>query len=202
MVKYSYKITIGTQRINEPTKLLKIPLRVLNIDVAQREKRISPESSPFATDSASNAVNRALHQLLASASLRNTRTFNIASKKGPVVRIIMMKEAYRLGEEISGSLDFSSGTVPCQQVSVTLQSEERVPEECWVNHTRIEPRCIGHTRHHECCLHTSRVQFMLPIPFTATPQFTTKLGQSSWNRNLNNIQDLFNLRYKWYHCIC
>jgi hypothetical protein len=88
------------------------------------------------------------------------------------------------------------------QVSVTLQSEERVPEECWVNHTRIEPRCIGHTRHHECCLHTSRVQFMLPIPFTATPQFTTKLGQSSWNRNLNNIQDLFNLRYKWYHCIC
>ena len=135
MVKYSYKITVGTQRINEPTRLLKIPFRVLNLDIAQKEGRISPESSPFATDSASNAVSRALHQLLASASLRSIRkyscyyrlvtstngclfvgTFNIANKKGAVVRIVMMKEAYRLGEEISGSLDFSSGTIPCQQV--------------------------------------------------------------------------------------
>lgn len=28
-VKYSYKITIGTQRVNSPIKLLRVPLRVL-----------------------------------------------------------------------------------------------------------------------------------------------------------------------------
>ena len=28
-VKYSYKITIGTQRLNHPTKLLRVPFRVL-----------------------------------------------------------------------------------------------------------------------------------------------------------------------------
>jgi hypothetical protein len=30
-VKYSYKITIGTQRVNSPTKLLRIPFRVLSL---------------------------------------------------------------------------------------------------------------------------------------------------------------------------
>lgn len=29
MVKYSYKITIGTQRVNNPVKLLYVPIRVL-----------------------------------------------------------------------------------------------------------------------------------------------------------------------------
>jgi hypothetical protein len=32
LVKYSYKITIGTQRVNSPIKLLRIPLRILVID--------------------------------------------------------------------------------------------------------------------------------------------------------------------------
>lgn len=32
LVKYSYKLTIGTQRVNNPIKLLRIPLRVLVID--------------------------------------------------------------------------------------------------------------------------------------------------------------------------
>lgn len=71
MVKYSYKITVGTQRINEPTKLLKIPIRVLNLNINQKEER-APLLSPFATDSKSDATSWALHELLASASLRNT----------------------------------------------------------------------------------------------------------------------------------
>lgn len=29
MVKYCYKITVGTQRVNHPVKLLKVPIRVL-----------------------------------------------------------------------------------------------------------------------------------------------------------------------------
>lgn len=31
LVKYSYKITIGTQRVNCPIQLLRVPLRVLVI---------------------------------------------------------------------------------------------------------------------------------------------------------------------------
>ena len=83
MVKYSYKVTIGTQRINEPTKLLKVPLRVIKLNIKEEqeeeeekdEERRTPMTSPFINDSRSNVVNRALHQLLASASLRNTSEY-------------------------------------------------------------------------------------------------------------------------------
>lgn len=33
LVKYSYKITIGTQRVSSPVKLLRVPLRVLPVCV-------------------------------------------------------------------------------------------------------------------------------------------------------------------------
>lgn len=29
LIKYSYKITVGTQRVNSPVKLLRVPIRVL-----------------------------------------------------------------------------------------------------------------------------------------------------------------------------
>ena len=33
LVKYSYKITIGTQRVNSPIKFLRVPIRVLPVCV-------------------------------------------------------------------------------------------------------------------------------------------------------------------------
>jgi hypothetical protein len=46
--------------------------------------------------------------------------YNITKSQGKVVRFCLFKQAYRLGEDIVGTFDFSEATVPCVQVKESL----------------------------------------------------------------------------------
>ena len=45
-----------------------------------------------------------------------TDSYNITNARGKVAKCIMFKQAYKLGEDIIGIMDFADGTVPCVQV--------------------------------------------------------------------------------------
>lgn len=51
---------------------------------------------------------------------RNPNFYNITNSKGKVARFCLFKQAYKLGEDIIGTFDFSEASVPCVQVSIQL----------------------------------------------------------------------------------
>lgn len=115
----------------------------------------------------------------------------------------MFKQAYRIGDDIVATCDFSESNVPCVQVStvvsllslnlvltlssfalmgnsflqysVTLQSEEIVSETCRKKSSQ-GVTVNSYCKHNEFCLHTKKTHICLPIPLTATPGFITDVG--------------------------
>lgn len=97
------------------------------------------------------------------------------------MRFCLFKNSYKLGEDIVGTFDFSNATVACAQVSVALQSEERVAEEYRRGGAGAGvPLLLSYNKHHEVCLGLRYSQLVLPIPLHVTPDFTTELVALKW----------------------
>lgn len=126
----------------------------------------------------------ALHHLQNITARRRPNFYLISNKRGIVGRFCLFKPAYRLGEDIVGTLDFSCGVVSCVQYSVTLRCEEivyKVPrtnpeEEPVVGKTKP----TAFTKHHEMCLGLSQTQMILPVPLHVTPTFATDRSEIRW----------------------
>lgn len=101
----------------------------------------------------------------------------ISNKRGKVARFCLFKPAYKLGEDIVGSLDFTVATVECMQLSVALLCQE---EALGLQETKLHT----FSRHHEVCYGFQHTQLVLPIPLHVTPAFTTKLGEFITENNL------------------
>ncbi|KAL3831384.1 hypothetical protein ACJMK2_023136 [Sinanodonta woodiana] len=192
-VKYSYKVTIGTQKFNEPTKLLRIPFRVLvlyglnDLSVYTDNGEVTPTNPFLKTQQKENTVLDIAMQVLATITARKApHSYNITNARGKVAKCILFKQAYKLGEDIIGIFDFKDGTVQCVQYSVTLQSEEQISEEC-----RKKPNqgtaITSYVRHQETCLHTEKSYISIPIPLTATPGFITDIVCQRWRLHFEFI---------------
>ncbi|XP_055940303.1 RAB6A-GEF complex partner protein 2-like isoform X3 [Argiope bruennichi] len=186
-VKYAYKITVGTQRVNAVIKLLKIPIRVLlvyGIPDAQfcadsEELPIAPANPFLQSQQKQPTISSALQILEANTARRNPSYYNITNQNGKVVRFCLLKSSYRLGEDIIGVFDFSQGTVKCVQFSVTLISEEELQENC-KGRAKQGITTVAYNKHHEFSLHLNLTQVILPIPLTVTPTFTTNIVSLKW----------------------
>ncbi|XP_070543034.1 RAB6A-GEF complex partner protein 2-like [Ptychodera flava] len=178
-VKYSYKVTIGTQRVNSPTKLLRVPFRVLVVyglgDTSVYEENIKP-SNPFLAErkQETTLLDMAMQVISTITSRRNPNFYNITNAQGKVGRFCLFKPAYKISEDIIGTFDFSEATVSCLQFSVSLQSEENVSEECRRKPSQTSA-ITTYSKHQEFCLHTQKTHIQLPIPLHITPGFITDI---------------------------
>ncbi|XP_046399104.1 RAB6A-GEF complex partner protein 2 isoform X1 [Ischnura elegans] len=184
-VKYSYKITVGTQRVNSAIKLLKVPLRVLvvtgvsDVSLCADNDDLAP-SSPFIESKPKESPLEIAMQLLQNITARRyPYYFNITNSKGNVVRFCIFKLAYKLGEDIVGTFDFSEATIPCVQFSVTLQSEEEIEAGCQ-KITQKSPSVVSYNKCHEFCISLKYTQLVLPIPLHVTPDFTSDVVSLKW----------------------
>lgn len=185
-VKYSYKITVGTQRVGSTIRLLRVPIRVLVLpdfldnSVAFSDSGDLGPTNPFLQNCRKDSPLDVALQVLQNLTARRAPSFySITNTHGKVVRFCLFKPAYKLGEDIVGTFDFSCSTVKCVQFSITLQSEEVLRDEC-----RRKPQhgscVISYSKHHEFCLFSERSQMILPIPLTVTPAFETDLASLKW----------------------
>ncbi|XP_054258121.1 RAB6A-GEF complex partner protein 2 [Macrosteles quadrilineatus] len=196
LVKYSYKITIGTQRvplqspgsvsIPPPVKLLRVPLRVLDVSGVPEDRGLCEDSedlspsNPFLESTAKDHEQDPTIQLLQNITARrNPNFYNITNSKGKVARFCLFKQAYKLGEDIIGTFDFSGATVPCVQFTVTLQSEEVIGEEYKADAKQMRA-IVSFSNCHEVCLSMKQCLLNLPIPLHATPTFSTRLVSLRW----------------------
>lgn len=194
-VKYSYKLTLGTQRLNHPTKLIRIPFRVLvlhglnDISVYMDSDEVQP-SNPFLKPRQENSVLDIALSILGTVTARNgPHSYNITNSRGKVAKCIMFKQAYKLGEDIIGVMDFTDTTVSCVQYSVTLQSEESISEECRKKSSQGSS-LTSYVRHQEMCLHTAKSNFSIPVPLTATPSFITDIVCQRWRLHFEFVTSL------------
>ncbi|XP_057372870.1 RAB6A-GEF complex partner protein 2-like isoform X2 [Daphnia carinata] len=158
-IKYSYKLKIGLQRVGAPVKLLNVPFRLMTWQLCglpncQDEQGIVV-SNPFLKTS--QCVNPEFDDPLETIQLLTSRrspsVYKVTNGNGKVVNLCLFKSGYRLGEDIVGTLDFSASNVSCIQYSVSLQSQEVVPEE---KRRRIGPHSkfadeivTSYSKHHE-----------------------------------------------------
>lgn len=198
-VKYSYKMIIGTQRMGMATKLLRIPFRVMvmpgmnDLSVYNEGEEIRP-TNPFLNNiGKDNTLLDIALQVMATVTARKApHSYNITNSKGKVAKFLLFKQAFKLGEDIVGMFDFSEGTIPCVQFSVTLQSEEQISEEC-----RRKPgqgsAVTSYVKHQEMCLHMVRTHINLPIPLTATPAFITDIVCQRWRLHFEFVTSVSQL---------
>ncbi|XP_065206877.1 RAB6A-GEF complex partner protein 2 [Planococcus citri] len=185
LVKYSYKITIGTQRINSAMKELTIPLRILVIDgfpevnVCEDSIDLSP-SNPFLDICEKDKELEPTLQVLQNITARRSTSFyNITNGKGKVATFCLFKSTYKLGEDIVGTFDFSSSTVRCVQFIVSLQCEEIISEK-YRNANKYDKAVTTFNNCTEFCLNMKQCFLNLPIPLHVTPVFNTNLVSLKW----------------------
>lgn len=134
----------------------------------------------------------ALHHLQNITARRRPNFYLISNKRGKVGRFCLFKSAYKLGEDIVGTLDFTCRTVRCIQVSVTLQCEEVLLLGNQLNDekTELTGKIMNFTKHHEVCLGLSLTQMILPIPLHVTPSFITDLVELKWKLHFEFVTSM------------
>ncbi|XP_039757827.1 RAB6A-GEF complex partner protein 2 isoform X2 [Pararge aegeria] len=113
---------------------------------------------------------------------RSPNSYMITNARGKVGRFCLFKSAYKLGEDIVGTFDFSVGTVTCMQVSVSLQPEEvtKTKTPMKVSNKENSSRSMTVARYHEVTLGITHSQLILPIPLHITPAFEGDEVSLSW----------------------
>ncbi|XP_023178917.1 RAB6A-GEF complex partner protein 2 [Drosophila hydei] len=132
-IRYFYKITIATQRVKSKVQTLTVPIRVLPIPLIARpdelpvtvetNEELTP-TNPFLEKREISELEISWHHLKNVTARRAPKFYRISNKRGFVGRFCLFKPAYKLGEDIVGSLDFDSCQVRCVQFSVKLQQQE------------------------------------------------------------------------------
>merc|ERR1719309_1125318 len=145
-VKYSYKLTIGAQKVTSKIAMLRVPFRVMSVsgycpEVGQERDssdRLGP-SNPFLEDTKcrDNPVDLIMQTVQDLSSKRSVNYFNIANSRGKVAKFCLFKRSYKLGEDIVGAFDFTTAEIPCVQFSVSLQSIETVEKEYRVKEDQV-----------------------------------------------------------------
>ncbi|RVE41486.1 hypothetical protein evm_013873 [Chilo suppressalis] len=193
-VKYSYKITIATQKVGSHIKMVRIPFRVLPISPImnmqdhaalcgnETTEDLQP-TNPFSEErKVETPLTMALQGLQNLTARRSPNAYMITNTRGKVGRFCLFKSAYKLGEDIVGTFDFSVGTVTCMQVSVSLQPEEVLKSKSPSKNANKDTssRSMTVARYHEVTLGLTHSQLILPIPLHITPAFDVEDVSLRW----------------------
>jgi len=111
--------------------------------------------------------------------LLSIASYDICKNNEHVAQLTFLKTSFRVGESISGMIDFSKSTIPCYQVSFFLESNEVIEVPFAVKNkattSKLARRVVD--EHHEFCLNTKKTFLKLTFPVAATPDFVTSVGE-------------------------
>jgi len=185
-VKYLYKLTIGVQHANTPVKLLRIPLRVLTLpglsDMCLQGGNLSGSNPALNADqqhrpTTIDIANDFIETITAGKS---QHTYSVTNELGKVCTLTLQKKAFKLGEDIVGTFDFSEAASVCSQFLVSLQTEEQPVEDYLVVKDQ-RSLITTHATQHGFCLYYSNCELRVQIPLSATPSFMNDLVNVRWN---------------------
>jgi hypothetical protein len=101
--------------------------------------------------------------------------FDICKNNSHVTQLRLHKDKYRIGDVVTGTLDFSKSTLPCFQVSVYLEHIETVIAPFGARGPRTIRKVCGEW--HDMVLGIKRFTFHLAIPPSANTEFASTAGK-------------------------
>ena len=149
---------------------------------ALRKESITDQPPVSVKDAVDFAILRANH-VASTSQGQSANRFNIARGGHPVAVLTLLRPAYRLGEAVTGTIDFTTPPPipgfptpsPTYALLAELESAERVDPSLALRSstsiTRVTRRV--HAAARENALFARQLSFHLPIPATAAPTFET-----------------------------
>lgn len=185
--RYSYKLTIGTQRVGKSIQILRIPFRVLVIYglteyLMNQSNQPNIPSNPFLEDPASKLDLQEIASDLLNmmSSRKSSKIFQIRNSNNKKIGVFsLVKTSAKIGEDFVGTFDFSGSDIPCVQYTVCLQSEEVISEE-YKKSANQSNVVVSYAKFNEFCLFTERTHVLLPVPLHVTPNCMTDLVCLKW----------------------
>ncbi|GES77084.1 Rgp1-domain-containing protein [Rhizophagus clarus] len=115
--------------------------------------------------------------------------FDICKNNQRVAQLCLLKTSYRLGDIVTGTINFNDAVIPSYQVSITLESSEVVEPSIANRPPQQIARATRkiHGEHHEFCLNAGRIGFSISIPTSSTPDFQTTGVKLQWCLRLEFI---------------
>lgn len=124
------------------------------------------------------------------ADAQSANRFNIARSGQPVAVLTLLRPAYRLGEAVTGTIDYTAlppqSDMPLHVMTyatlVELESAERVDPSLALRSSHSINRVTRrvHASVHENTLFARQISFNLTIPANATPTFETSGVSLAW----------------------
>jgi len=120
---------------------------------------------------------------------QSTNRFTISRAGQHVAVISMLRPAYRLGETVTGVIDFlppqgtSSQAIPTYAVTITLETVERIDPSLALRSASSVQRATRkvHASVSETVLFAHQTSFRLEVPTSATPSFETTGVHLAWH---------------------
>ncbi|KAI9137933.1 reduced growth phenotype protein 1 [Paraphysoderma sedebokerense] len=107
--------------------------------------------------------------------------FDICKGSDRIAQLRLLKSVCRLGEVITGVIDFSRAIIQSYQLSISLESSETVhpdfisPYKSSTSISNLSKRVVA--EYHSFVGNTQKMPISLSIPVNATPEFATNAGE-------------------------
>jgi hypothetical protein len=120
---------------------------------------------------------------------RKPQAYNLANEVGHVVQFVLLQEAYRPGDVIAGVFDFSRSVVPCVQVCVALELEEKSVALAAGHPSRLM-QVKAADSHHDYTAGCLQSHLNLRIPSDLPAAFCTRMIEVSWSLRFEFVTPL------------
>lgn len=158
-----------------------------------RDGSIADMPNPFVPKDEDSFLARdhILHAITSLSRRRKPSVFKISTSnsKETVAKFFLSKPVFKIGEDVSGWIDFSEATIPCYQVLVSLEIEEDIDEKYWKKAGEKFISKVSQVRQKEFCKNLSTVPIMLPIPLASSPQFEADHVCIKWRISFEFLMD-------------
>ena len=120
---------------------------------------------------------------------KSATTFQIQRGGDKVAKVTLNRSCFRLGETVTGSVDFEGSELACYAVNAYLESAETVDTTIALRSVasihRVTRRTHAQSSHDTTWAH--KITFGLAIPPTATPDFVTTGVSLEWKVRLEFV---------------
>ncbi|KAI9011338.1 Rgp1-domain-containing protein [Gaertneriomyces semiglobifer] len=121
-------------------------------------------------------------RLVAVCQSTKRSSYDICKNNEHVAQLVLQRNAYRLGESITGIVDFSNSKIACFQMSVFLENMEHIEESVAMRTSDQSSRLTRrvYAEQHRCTLNTKRTNIDLFLPINCSPEFQTSAVSLRW----------------------
>uniref|UniRef100_A0A914GX30 RAB6A-GEF complex partner protein 2 n=1 Tax=Globodera rostochiensis TaxID=31243 RepID=A0A914GX30_GLORO len=184
--KYFWYISVATQQVDAPIKMVQLPIKVLSVGIdVSAVKQSEPTGNPFLGNDfkSPSVVEIAVSRIEEVCSIRKQRFYEIKSGGRLIAAVVIFRNVFKLGDDVVGRFEFPQEEVQCLQALVRAEVvETNLMDD---NGNREEASSSAQSVHvfsteHMVTAFVRETHFKLQLPMNAVPSFTTESVKVRW----------------------